>query len=164
MGIRFTADEILAIAESIEENGIAFYAAAAEKVPSGNLAELLKKLSQWEMGHVKIFAALRKELAGKEKEAATYDPENEAALYLQAVADGAIFKVDEDPWAALGDQPTPESIINFALGREKDSVAYYTGVKEIVPASLGKERIEEIISEELGHIRQLNNTLLQLRQ
>ena len=164
MGIRFTADEILAIAEKIEENGIVFYAAAAEKVSASNLAELLKKLSQWETAHAKIFAAMRKELTEKEKEPITYDPNNEAALYLQAVADGTVFKLDEDPWVALGPNPTPESIINVALGREKDSVVYYTGVKEIVPASLGKERIDEIISEELGHIRQLNNTLLQLQQ
>jgi rubrerythrin len=164
MGIRFTADEILAIAEKIEENGIAFYAAAAGKVSARNLVEQLEKLSQWEMGHAKIFAAMRKELTEKEKEPVTYDPDKEALLYLQAVADGKVFKFDEDPWAALGPNPTPESIINVALGREKDSVVYYTGVKEIVPASLGKERIEEIISEELGHIRQLHNTLLQLQQ
>jgi len=164
MGIRFTADEILAIAEKIEANGIAFYAAAAEKVSAGNLADLLRKLSHWESAHAKIFAAMRKELTEKEKEPVTYDPDNEAGLYLQAVADGTVFKLEEDPGKIMGANPTPESIINIALGREKDSVVYYTGVKQIVPASLGQERIEEIINEELGHIRQLNNTLLQLQQ
>ena len=47
-------------------------------------------------------------------------------------------------------------ILLAAIGLEKDSIIFYLGMKELVPENLGKNRIDKIIKEEMGHIRLLS--------
>ena len=155
MGIRFTADEILSIAEQIERNGIAFYAAAASTVASPSLAELLTRLSRWEVEHEKTFAALRRALPDSAREPVTFDPDNELGLYLQATANLHVFSGTEDPRAILGEQPTTEHILELAMGKEKDSIVFYTGLRPFITPLLGGKSLDEIIAQEYGHLRML---------
>ncbi|RKX37730.1 MAG: rubrerythrin, partial [Thermotogae bacterium] len=49
----------------------------------------------------------------------------------------------------------------IAIELEKDSVIYYyhMGIKQVVPESLGKEKVDSIIEEEMSHITLLNSKL-----
>ncbi|MBT7259953.1 MAG: rubrerythrin, partial [Desulfobacula sp.] len=40
-----------------------------------------------------------------------------------------------------------------AIQAEKDSIIFYLGMKEIVPEKSGKAKIDDIIKEEMSHIR-----------
>jgi len=40
----------------------------------------------------------------------------------------------------------------MAIGQEKDSIVFYTGLKEMISQTSGRVRIEEIIKQEMGHI------------
>ena len=162
MGIRFNADEIFEIAEKIEQNGVAFYGAAAERVADESAKEFLGKLSEWEKTHVEIFAAMRRELSGKALAETTYDPDNQAALYLQAMVYGRVFGLD--PSAVLGGKESDEDILKIAIDLEKDSVIFYQSMKEVVPGTGGKEKIDAIITEEIGHIVILRNQLYVLKE
>ena len=51
-------------------------------------------------------------------------------------------------------------ILKSAIEAEKDSIVFYLGMKEAVPENLGKDRIETIIKEEMGHIRVLSRELV----
>jgi rubrerythrin len=51
-------------------------------------------------------------------------------------------------------------ILKSAIEAEKDSIVFYLGMKEEVPENLGKNRIEAIIKEEMGHIRLLSKQLV----
>ena len=155
MGVLFSADELLAIAEQIERNAAAFYATAARSVPA-RAGKLLRELADWERQHEGIFAAMRAELTEREREPMTSDPFDEAALYLEAVAAGRVFPVGEDPLNALGEAPTPAHIFAVALEREKDSIVFYTAMQETVPARQGQQRVTAIIREEIGHVARLN--------
>ena len=145
------ADEILEIAEQIERNGIAFYERAAERF-QGDEKRTLLGLANMERNHERAFASMRRELADADEGLKAFDPEGEAEKYLAAIADGKIFDLKADPLALLGPQESVQDILGLAIDLEKDSVVFYVAIKDAVPESLGKDKIDKIIKEEMDHI------------
>jgi len=161
MGITFNADEIFEIAEQIERNGAKFYRQAAGHVSEGGSRDLLLRLAEWEDGHETFFHTLREDLSKAEATPTVYDPEGEAAAYLQAYADGHVFDLKTAPADLLTGTETLAEILQTAIGLERDSIAFYLGIRDWVPANLGKDRVEEIIREEMSHVVYLNGELAQ---
>ncbi len=159
MSLPFSADEILGIAEQIERNGARFYRKAAEAITDSRAGKRLLDLAAMEDAHEKVFAAMRADLSGKEKDATAADPWGEAPLYLQGIADGTVFDVKRDLAEWLTGKESKEDILKAAIGHEKDSIVFYAGVKEMVPADLGKDRVDAIIKEEMGHLAMLSDEL-----
>jgi len=149
----FNADEILAIAVKIEQNAHDFYSRAAENVEDEGAKTLFRDLANWEVSHIKLFSDMREKFAAQREALDAMDVDGEAAKYLQAIADGEIFKVSQTQadLDAIGSDPA--SIIHTAMGREKDSVIFYTAMKDMVPETLGKDDIDKIIEEEMSHVR-----------
>ena len=155
------ADEILEIAEQIERNGIAFYERAAERF-HGDEERTLLSLAKMERNHERAFASMRRELADADEGLQAFDPEGESERYLAALADGQIFDLNADPVALLGQRESVQDILELAIDMEKDSVVFYVAIKDAVPESLGKDRIEKIIKEEMDHIILLSGILSSL--
>ena len=152
MGLDFNADEIFEIAEQIERNGGIFYRKAAESV-DGEEKEFLLELARMEDDHEVTFAALRKELTDKQKASTTFDPEDEAAQYLNALAETRVFFEKElNPTNMI-------DILKAAVMAEKDSIIFYLGMMDLVPGKMGKDKINDIIKEEMAHIKLLSNRL-----
>ena len=162
MSFEFNADEILEMAEQIERNGARFYRKAAELVKDAAVSKLLQDLAVWEDGHERAFATMRAGLAHQEREPRVFDPEHETSMYLRAMADGHVFDARVDPADTLTGKESAADILRMAIGQEKDSIVFYTGLKEIIPQTAGRERIEEIIKEEMGHIGFLNREIAAL--
>lgn len=152
----FNADEIFEMAEQMERNGESFYKKAAGSVKDKTQRELLLNLADMEVQHEKTFKAMRKDLNAAEKSTTVFDPEGEAVLYLRALADTRVFFEKEIDVSSM------EKILKAAIEAEKDSIVFYLGMKNAVPEKLGRERIEGIIKEEMGHIRLLSRELAQL--
>jgi rubrerythrin len=159
MALQFNADEIFEIAERIEQNGARFYRQAAENTSDERARQMLLKLADMEDDHEQTFAGMRAQLKPEEKQPAQFDPEDELVAYLHAFADGHVFDTKTDPAAALTGAETVAQILHQAIGMEKDSIVFYLGVRDIVPASGGRERIEAIIDEERSHIATLAREL-----
>lgn len=156
----FNADEVFEMAEQIERNGGKFYRAAAEKFPT--VRELLLKLAKMEDDHEKTFANMRAELASTDAAQTVFDPDDQAQMYLRAMADGHIFNPKVDPVEQVAGKDTPEGILNMAIAVERDSVAFYVGLKRSVPQAAGKDKVEAIIGEEIGHVAILSKELEKL--
>ena len=161
MGMPFNADEVFEMAEQIERNGAKFYRAAAENFPE--VGQLLLELAAMEDNHEKTFAAMRAELTGTEAEPLVFDPDGQAQLYLQAMADEHIFNIKSDPANQLGSLNTPDEVLKMAMGLERDSIAFYTGLKESVSHRAGKDKVEGIIKEEIKHIAILSQKMEALK-
>jgi rubrerythrin len=159
MSISFNAIEVFEIAERIERNSVKFYRGAAEALSDQDLCQTLLSLAEFEKEHEETFANMRKQISNKEWDLITFDPENEMTLYLQAIANGHIFDLKKDPGEQLKDKETAEDILKFATEAEKDSIIFYLGLKNFVPAEAGKDKVDEIIEEEMGHIVVLNQRL-----
>lgn len=160
MVMPFNADEVFEMAEQIERNGGKFYRAAAEKFPA--VSDLLLKLAKMEIKHEQTFAKMRAELSGTEVEQAVFDPDDQAQMYLRVMADGHVFNIKTDPAEKLNDKDTPIEVLKMAIGFEKESIAFYTGMKEAVSQKAGKDKVENIIKEEMNHVVILNQKLREL--
>jgi rubrerythrin len=154
---KFNAIELFEIAEQIERNGAAFYRGAAKLFEGSDVSGLFVNLAEWEVGHEAILAEMRKELSDEPPELSTFDPED-APLDAKATAGLAAFGIRTNPTAELVGCKTRFDALKMAFQKEKDTIVYYTGLKEFVPAA-AVEKINEIIQEELRHIRIINQSL-----
>jgi rubrerythrin len=157
MGMPFNADEVFEMAEQIEKNGAKFYRDAAEKFPQ--VGDLFKDLAEMEVKHIQIFADMRKELSGTQAEPIVFDPDGEAQMYLQVMADNHVFAPNADLTGQLAGKDTPEAVLNMAIGLERDSIAFYVGIKEAVSRRAGKDKVDDIIKEEVSHVAILKKQL-----
>ena len=156
MSYDFNANEVFEIAEQIERNGAKFYRNAAESIADADKKKLLINLAEMEDEHEKTFKTLRADLTDKDKVVTIFDPEDEAANYLRALADTRVFYEKEIDFTSL------KEILMRAIAIEKDSIVFYIGMKDVVPIHLGKVRLDRIIREEMGHFTLLSNELVTL--
>lgn len=154
MSYDFNANDVLAMAEQIEKNGATFYRRAADDIDDPEAKRFLSDLAAMEDNHEKIFAAMKKKLGEAEKVATAFDPQGEAASYLKALADTRVFFEKEI------DTTSMQAILKAAVLAEKDSIVFYLGMKDMVPVSMGQSRIDEIIKEEMSHIKLLSRRLI----
>lgn len=159
MSFEFNADEILAMAEQIERNGARFYRRAAGLIKDFEVSKLLQELAAWEDVHQKAFASMRHILKERERKLSTFDPEDETSLYLRAMADGHVFDVRVDPVDKLTGKESAKDVLSLAIGQEKDSIIFYLGIRDMVSGDMGKDKIDEIIREEMRHIGFLNKQI-----
>jgi len=158
MSYDFNADDIFEIAEQLEKNGAKFYRNAADSISDPASKTFLLKLAGMEDEHEKTFHSLRTTLTDKEKTPTVFDPQNEAVLYLKALADTRVFFEKEMTGTSM------KEILKSAIEAEKDSIVFYLGIKDAVPEKSGRNKIEAIIKEEMGHIRVLSRELVGLKK
>jgi len=164
MSITFNADEVLAMAERIEENGTTFYRRAAALQPEAppETIAFLGKLADMEEQHRATFAAMRATLPTDLREQTAFDPYLEAALYLNAMADTHKGEGSLDQTAALTGKESLAEILRIAIGLEEKSILFYLGLREMVPPQLGRQQVDNIIAEEKNHLSTLANELRRL--
>jgi rubrerythrin len=161
MAVSFNLDEIFEIAEQIERNGAKFYREAAQKASDKAVQKMFVDLAAMEDGHLRIFQEMRKQLDAAEKEQMTFDPENEAALYLQTMADEHGIEGKKNIETKLTGRETIKEIFEIAIRAERNSIVFYTGLKAMVSAA-GKGKLDDIITEEFGHLAVLKIQLAKL--
>ncbi len=153
MAYDFNAEEIFEMAEQIERNGADFYRRAAEGVADQDAKNMLTKLANMEDSHEQRFKNMRGELGDKEKMSTVFDPEGDVEKYLKSLADTKVF------FEKTIDTGNLVEILKEALIAEKDSIVFYLGMMELVPEKKGKDRIHDIIREEMGHITVISREL-----
>lgn len=154
----FNADDIFEMAERMERNGAEFYRTAAENVKDQQAKDFLIKLAAMEDDHEKTFAQMRSQLNAADKTATVFDPQDEAAAYLKALADTRVF------FEKKIDTSSMEAILMDAITAEKDSIVFYLGMRDMVPENMGRNRLDDVIKEEMGHIRLLSKELSALKK
>jgi len=155
MGLSFTARDVFEMGVQIEANGKNFYDAAAKKAQDPVSQQLFRDLAEWEAGHVSLFQRLRDEMPADGGELDFSDPSGESEDYLRATAESHVFMREVDVAGLVVECKDQFTILNLALTFEKDSIVFYTQMKKVVPAALGQERIDALISEEIKHIGML---------
>lgn len=158
-----TADDVFSMAVRIEENGRAFYAGAAERTDDRLIGKLFDDLALMEEGHVKQFRALRSSVSSFFPADGVWDPEGLAESYLAAAADTHVFTV-QAATDRLKTVNTQDQALDMALQFEKDSVAFFLGMKEILPDKNSKGEIDKLIRAEMEHIRMLTFAKRRLAQ
>ena len=159
MGILFNADEVFEMAIQSEENGAAFYRRAAELHSGQDDVAFLLVLAEAEDKHKKTFQEMRSTLAGIQKESGVHDPYDEAALYLDAVADSSGGEGSPQVADSLTGAETLKDILGTAIQLEKNSILVYIGLVDVVPERLGRQKVQDIIQQEKAHLAELVRAL-----
>ena len=156
--INYNADEIFGMAIKAERNAAKMYADLAAKHKEPVIADELKKLSSMEAEHEKMFTQMREELP-EDMRTSMLDPDNMATMYLEAVADSSVAEGSPKKAAELTGNESFADILRLAIDAEKNAVLFYLGIRDMVPARLGKDKIEAIIKEEQMHAALLTKRL-----
>ncbi len=154
----FNAGEVFEIAEQIERNGQNFYRKAVEVVKDPEIQEFLESLAAMEDNHEILFNKIKKEIM-ELPENEFPDMDDQLTQYLQSFADGKVFDTSEAPDQKINDNSSINDIFELAIDFERNSVIYFTLIKETVPKNLGRDKIDILIKEEIKHIAVLNNRL-----
>lgn len=160
MNVTFNAFEVFEIAEQIERNGINFYIRAAELFDDPNTSEMFLRLAEWEKEHERLFARMKQQLSEQSRQASTSEPDD-LLPDPRVMAGLAVFGIRADPADELRGRQDKTDIIRRAVEKEKNSIVFYHGLKEFIPAEAGKEKIDDIIKEEMRHIVILDQSLKQ---
>ncbi len=155
---KFNASEILDMAIQIEKNGYAFYKKAAQDVKETEIKSFLEELAEMEQKHEEFFSKMKSALTAKESAEVAFDPYEETAAYLQALADTRVF------YEKSIDTSSAEEVLKEAIVAEKESIVFYLGMKDMVPKESGQDKLDEVIREEMKHIQIISNQLLKLKQ
>jgi rubrerythrin len=159
MVVEFNAFEVFEIAEKIERNGAGFYRSAAELFDDSRARNLFLKLVEWELAHEQVFAGMRKELSAQGPEMRTFEAENDVVFDAQSMAGLAVFGNRMNPAVELTGKESLTDILKCAIEKEKDTIIFYTGLKDFISAEAGKDKITDIIKEEMHHVRILKESM-----
>ena len=84
-------------------------------------------------------------------------------MYLQTMAQAHGSEGKISPTQELTGKESIEEILEIAVSTEKDSIAFYSGLKDFVSQKAGRDKVEAIIREELLHIAMLTRKLAGLK-
>ena len=115
----FNADEVLQMAIRAEENAAAFYRRAAELDDEKADVAFFLRLADMEDSHKKTFEEMRGELAAKRQDLTAYQPDDEAARYLDALADGSV----SEGRPGLADSLTGKESMEDILKKHQEDIA-----------------------------------------
>jgi rubrerythrin len=158
MTVTFNASDVLEIAEQIERNGTDFYIRAAELFDDPDICQMFLRLAEWETEHEGTFAQMKQQLSEHSRQASTSEPDD-LLPDPRVMAGLAVFGIRSDPAEELRGRLEKTDIIRIAVEKEKDSIVFYHGLKEFVPAGADKGKIDDIIKEEMRHIVILDQSL-----
>ena len=153
MGIFFSGSELVQIAIGIERNGAAFYDSLVNSTKDLRARGAYKSLADKEREHMETFQNMLG-LVGEYQPSETYTEED--ALYLKALVDSTIFSDDQVAREIAQKVESDAEAIQIALSAEKDSILFYSEMRDLVRRS-DREVVDKITEEERSHLRELSD-------
>jgi len=142
----YQGSDIFQFAIRMEENGEKFYNYAASIAKDPKVYGIFTKLASEEIKHRKLFADMFSKIdtiMPKESYPGEY------MTYLQSSIDGKVFSTTATK--ELAEIKDVIAALDFAIGRELDSVLYYSEMKKYVTSS-AQGLLEQVIEEERRHV------------
>ena len=150
-----TADEIIEIAVQIEENGEAFYSAAAETASTDEIKSLFEDLAVQERYHLRTFQELGR---GVVELALAPDQWDEFQAYTRALLEQSFFSKEEGALSQAAQARDEVEALRAALEFEKETLLFFQRLYDAVRGP-GKQKVDQIMQEERQHIRRLSAML-----
>jgi rubrerythrin len=139
------------MAVRVENQGVDFYKKCAEVAAESRVRNVFEFLIDQEFKHAEVFSRMKQILEDYEL------PESypgETMSYLDNLVKDRVFSRQEQAVDLSRKASDPFSAIEMALEFEKRSILFYSGMKQMVRLS-EQDTIDEVIGEELKHIRRL---------
>lgn len=153
MGNIFTGGEVVELGIQIEKNGKDFYNTLVQQSKNQKVKEVFRFLADEEERHITVFQKIL-EKAEKYEPVESYPGEYFA--YMNALAGEYVFTQENKGEDIARNTKTDIEAVNLGIGFEKDSIIFYEGMKKVVQKN-EQAVIDELISQEQAHLRQLSD-------
>lgn len=154
----FRANEIANVAVEIEKRGREFYLQAAQMAVTAKVKDIFTFLSEEEAKHEETFQGMLSRLGKVEMPA--WATQDEYMQYLEALIEShMLFSALGQKYMAQAD--SEKDVIKMAMSFEKDTMLFFTEMKELVPYS-ERYAVQQCYDEERKHLLQLSSMNAQL--
>jgi rubrerythrin len=102
---------------------------------------------------------MRKSLPEGAKAETVFDPDDEMAQYIKALADSRVFTNESEAAKYAKACRSPAEVLRAALQFEKDTILLFEMMKKATKPEWGQAKIDDLIEEEKGHIRKISAML-----
>jgi rubrerythrin len=150
-----TGDEIVEIAVRLEEEGEAFYNAAAGRTATAELRALFEELAIQEQYHRRAFQQMGRDMA---QLALSDEQWEQFQAYTGALLEQRVFDKPEGALAQAVEAQDEKEALQAALGFEKETLQFYRELWGVVRGA-DRQTVDRIIAEEEVHIRRLAGML-----
>ncbi len=157
MNLQLQPFELFKAATLLEQKGESFYRQAAQNA-SGQCQQMLLQLAEMEKMHAKIFLDFANETDFSE-EVLNSDEKAEELAFLYALTNDRIITEE----LAISSQDDLATVFRKAMQLEKNSVFFYSAIKDVLSQRMSREAVDRLIAEEVKHFRMLNNALNELK-
>lgn len=157
MTVKYSAAEVLRIAQQMEENGRRFYLESARAAGRGPLALFFNTLAEDEARHLDTYREMARRACA---DTCSCGGGEEADSFLGALAQSVLFAPGTGGKKRIFDL---ETALLHAIQGEKDAVLFYLELMRFV----GEEErgaVEKIVEEEKRHLRLLDAELTKARE
>ncbi len=168
MARKFGANEVLEVAERMERNAVKFYRKAAGVCADPKICRLFVDLARWEREHVRVFSEMKKSLSDFNGFSRAGQGPEFGRFELDLMDDSPIespiplaFGDHEYPSGELAGGWTKAEVLRTAIQKEKDTISFFTNLKEFVPGHHNTQVIKALIREEERHVKILSQSLEQ---
>lgn len=148
----FEASQALDMAMQVEENGEAFYEAAATRSDDAEVKGLFEELATLERRHYEVFEDMA------QTEGSPPEPSGEEvgdyASFLRVALNHAVFDGPDKALRMAEEASDRDVALRAAMGFEKDTMLFYYDLREMVDDA-DRATITDIINEEKQHLRRL---------
>jgi rubrerythrin len=151
MGHLFKARELVELGILIEKNGEDFYTGLQASTQDGNAKDAFSYLAGEEKKHIAVFEGLMKTL-GEYEVKESYPGEYDG--YMKAMADSHVFTRKDTGKSLAQKIKTSGEAIETALRFEQESIDFFEGMRQFIPAAQHKT-VNELVDEEKSHISKL---------
>lgn len=160
----FNIVEVFDIAIQVERNGKCFYEAiAAADIFSPAVKDFALSMAAQEEDHAMVFESMRDRIAERTATVSAFNNNTEGARYLELVASGKIFDLDQDPAAMVKKYENLYEIAELAVHFEKESIVFYEGLLDALSSEDDRDSVMGIIRQELKHLQQISEQWEQWR-
>ncbi|MBD3418798.1 MAG: hypothetical protein GF398_01645 [Chitinivibrionales bacterium] len=154
-----TLNEIYQTSVNIERNASEFYKKAADNASDEEVKTLFIKLSRMEDDHAKTFSEMRGQLKDEEGRENVFDRGDEMSALLVYGKDLYGWEGKAGPDKPLTGKEDRLDLLKSALEAEKNTVIFYTMIKQYSSSQSRKNDIDNIILEEMRHIAAIEDTI-----
>lgn len=153
---KYSIHEIFDIAKEIEKNGYTFYGKAVSMANSQDLKDFFIYLQNEESKHLVTFEQLENRLTSGDIDESLWDWEDTAHKYLAAIASSHVFNMNKDINEYLEDINDMDKVFDLALRFEKDTVLYFSNLRDCVNSQEDKDLVQILVNEEKQHVLKLS--------
>jgi len=144
----FYLSEIVKFAIEKEKESIALYKGLGDKASTKDMKDLFHQLMLEEEKHEDFYTRLLGATPKEQSPGVTEDAEYEAYMQELIRASRSVASLDTRKVTDM------KIALDYAIAREKDSILFYVGLKNYLPAHDNK-KIDTIIKEESQHMAKL---------